>query len=123
MRPLFRYPTFPYTSDFQVLFLVSQKSVLRNKSNSLSPNCSRSTFCKAFFLKHFVFLIKFCSSSVSNDEMVFHVESPNSRAACGTFHWAIHYLFASLSSTLGVITLTNVLLNACATIVHSYTGF
>ena len=63
MRVLFRFPKFPYTFDFQVLFLESQKSVKGNRASSLSSNRSKSAFCKAFFRKLFFFLIKFCSAS------------------------------------------------------------
>ena len=57
MRVLFRFPKFPYTFDFQVLFLESQKSVKGNRASSLSSNRSKSAFCKAFFRKLFFFLI------------------------------------------------------------------
>ena len=63
MRSLFRFPKLPYMLDFHVFFLVSQKSVMGNKASSLSTNRSRSSFFKAFFLKLFFFLIRFCSSS------------------------------------------------------------
>ena len=63
MRSLFRFPKLPYTLDFHVLLLVSQKSVMGNKTSSLSTNRARSSFFKAFFLKLFFFLIRFCSSS------------------------------------------------------------
>ena len=63
MRSLFRFPKLPYTLDFHVFLLVSQKSVMGNKASSLSTNRARSSFFKAFFLKLFFFLIRFCSSS------------------------------------------------------------
>ena len=63
MRSLFRFPKLPYTLDFHVFLLVSQKSVMGNKASSLSTNRARSSFFKAFFLKLFFFLIRFCSFS------------------------------------------------------------
>ena len=62
-RSLFRFPKLPYMLDFHVFFLVSQKSVMGNKTSSLSTNRARSSFFKVFFLKLFFFLIRFCSSS------------------------------------------------------------
>ena len=123
MRLLFRFPKLPYTLVFHFFFLVSQKSVMGNKASSLSTNRARSSFFKAFFLKLFFFLIRFCSSSgimATSGNYFLRVCHLILRVSL----WRRHYFFfAFSSSTLGIITLEIVLLTACSTVERFYIRF
>ena len=93
--------------NFYFFFLVFQKSLMGNKASSLSTNRSRSFFFKHFFLKLFLFFIKYSSNWLNflllvesprfrnyffwlaNREMLLHVKTPKRFAARRTFHWEI----------------------------------